>query len=65
MNATQMYYHGEEDFVYRTGVDRSADRGGSNRPSRARRSRHEARRRGKAPSQYNGIHRRRKKRITW
>jgi hypothetical protein len=34
-------------------------------PSRARRSKHLARRRAKTPTQYNGMHRRRRKRITW
>ena len=34
-------------------------------PSASRRSRHSARRRSKAPQQFNGIHRRRSKKINW
>lgn len=34
-------------------------------PSRARRSKHGGKKPVKAPSQFNGIHRRRKKRMSW
>lgn len=63
MNALQSYY-GDEEFDYR-GSDRSPESRTQSRPSQSRRAQNDARRRGKAPSQHNGIHRRRKKRITW
>lgn len=67
MNASQSYY-GDEEFTYRVdgaSADRNSAGRSGNRPSSARRSKTESRRRGKSPSQHNGIHRRRKKRITW
>ncbi|MCA9148031.1 MAG: hypothetical protein KDA92_01965 [Planctomycetales bacterium] len=60
MNAAISNYD-EQDFNYRS-------RDASNKvsgPSHARRSRNTSRRRGKAPEQFNGIHRRRTKKISW
>ncbi len=34
-------------------------------PSHTRRSRHSARRRTKSPAQFNGIHRRRSRKLNW
>lgn len=60
MNASISNYD-ELDFQYRS-------RDASNKvagPSHSRRSREAGRRRGKAPEQFNGIHRRRAKKINW
>jgi hypothetical protein len=60
MNASISNYD-EQEFQYRA-------REVSNKltpPSHARRSRNSARRRGKSPEQFNGIHRRRSKKINW
>jgi len=62
MNASQSYYGEEEEFTYSTGSQPA--RSGRTAPSSSRRAKNDSRRR-KAPSQHNGIHRRRKKRITW
>jgi hypothetical protein len=60
MNAANSNYD-EQDFNYRSREQNSK----ATPPSHARRSRHSARRRGKAPEQFNGIHRRRSKKINW
>ena len=39
--------------------------GSSNAPSASRRSRASARRRANSPAQFNGMHRRRRKKINW
>lgn len=60
MNAAISNYD-EQEFNYRS-------RDASNKvtgPSHSRRSREGARRRGKSPEQFNGIHRRRTKKINW
>jgi hypothetical protein len=60
MNAAISNYD-EQDFEYRNREKRQK----LTPPSHARRSRHSARRRGKSPDQFNGIHRRRSKKISW
>jgi hypothetical protein len=51
----------DNDFEYRSRENLKK----TTPPSHTRRSRHSARRRGKAPEQFNGIHRRRSKKINW
>ena len=63
MNASQSYYGEEEEITYSNGS--LPVRSGRTAPNSSRRAKNDSRRRGKAPSQHNGIHRRRKKRITW
>ncbi len=53
--------YGEQEFNYSS----SSAEQGQTPPSQVRRSKHLARRRVKAPSLYNGMHRRRRKRIKW
>lgn len=60
MNAAISNYD-DNEFDYRSGENRKR----VSPPSHARRSRHSARRRAKAPVQFNGIHRRRSKKINW
>ncbi len=60
MNASISNYD-EQEFNYRSREERKK----VTPPSHARRSRHSARRRAKAPEQFNGIHRRRSKKIGW
>ncbi|MCP4190505.1 MAG: hypothetical protein GY768_07735 [Planctomycetaceae bacterium] len=60
MNAETSSYD-DNDFDHRSGENRKR----VNPPSHARRSRNAARRRAKAPDQFNGIHRRRSKKISW
>ncbi len=60
MNAAISHYD-DQEFRYRAREIRTT----LSRPSHSRRSRHSARRRGKSPVQFNGIHRRRHKKITW
>ena len=60
MNAAISHYD-EQEFIYgsRENQKKAAP------PSHARRSRHSARRRAKNPVQFNGMHRRRSKKINW
>lgn len=60
MNAAISNYD-EQEFGYRSREARPQ----VTPPSAARRSRNSARRRGKSPAQFNGIHRRRSKKINW
>lgn len=60
MNAGISSYD-DNDFEYRSGENHKR----VSPPSHARRSRNSARRRAKAPEQFNGIHRRRSKKINW
>ena len=60
MNAAISNYE-EHDFNYRS-REKSQK---LTPPSHSRRSRHSARRRAKGPEQFNGIHRRRTKKIAW
>jgi hypothetical protein len=60
MNAANSNYD-EQDFDYRSPEERKK----LTPPSHSRRSRDSARRRGKGPDQFNGIHRRRSKKINW
>ena len=59
MNAANLNYE-EQDFNYRS---READKKATP-PTASRRSRNVARR-GKTPAQYNGMHRRRTKKMSW
>ena len=60
MNAAISNYD-DNEFDYRSGDTRKR----VTPPSHTRRSRHSAKRRIKAPVQFNGIHRRRSKKISW
>ena len=60
MNASISSYD-DNEFDYRSGENRKR----VSPPSHSRRSRHSAHRRGKAPVQFNGIHRRRSKKMNW
>ena len=60
MNAAISNYD-DNEFDYRSGDKRKQ----VTPPSHSRRSRHSARRRVKSPVQFNGIHRRRSKKISW
>jgi hypothetical protein len=60
MNAAIPNYD-DQEFSYRSREPRDA----SSAPNHARRSRAMARRRAKTPAQFNGIHRRRRKKINW
>ena len=59
MNAANMDYE-EQDFSYRS--QETAKK--ATPPSASRRSQNMARR-GKTPAQYNGMHRRRTKKMSW
>jgi hypothetical protein len=60
MNAASSNYD-DQEFSYRARENRDV----SSAPNHARRARALGRRRGKAPAQFNGIHRRRRKKISW
>lgn len=60
MNAASSNYN-EQDFGYRSRESRKE----VTPPNAARRSRNGSNRSSKAPSQFNGIHRRRSKKISW
>ena len=60
MNAASSSYD-EQEFGYRNRESRQK----STSPDHSRRSQNANRRRGKAPAQFNGIHRRRSKKISW
>ena len=60
MNAAISNYD-DNEFDYRSVENRKR----VSPPSHSRRSRHSARRRAKAPVQFNGIHRRRSKKMNW
>jgi hypothetical protein len=60
MNAAISNYE-DNDFSYRS-REKSKK---LTPPSHSRRSSNSARRRGKSPEQFNGIHRRRSKKINW
>jgi hypothetical protein len=60
MNAANSNYDEQEfNYRYRDSKKTTAP------PSHSRRSRHSARRRVKTPAQFNGMHRRRSKKINW
>lgn len=60
MNAASSNYD-EQEFAYREREKRQP----VTPPSHARRSTHSARRQAKNPVQFNGMHRRRSKKINW
>ena len=62
MNASSMSFN--EDFDQAVSYRRSSSTSSHRTTSRAKRGSF-GRRRGKGPQQFNGIHRRRKKKISW
>ena len=65
--STSLSYYGDEGFSYSSAdsTKLGPEREREESPSMSRRSSHLARRRTKSPTQYNGMHRRRRKRIRW
>ena len=64
MNAVSSNFD-EHEFNYRSRETESKSSGSHNAPNASRRSKASARRRSNAPTQFNEMHRRRRKKINW